>query len=178
MKKIKLKDGRDAVIRDALPDDAARILEITKSVMKEGRYSPSDPDEIRMTIDDEKLYIQDYLDGPGKAFFVAEINGRIIGLITFENGPRRRLAHTGILGILILKEFRELGLGRALLETALKWAENNPLIEKVSLTVFSSNHRSINLCRKYGFIEEGRRVKEIKFGDDDYSDDILMYKFV
>lgn len=178
MRKIKLKDGRIAKIREAVPGDAARILEITKAVMKEGRYSPSDPNEIRMTVEDEKFLIQDHLDGPGKAFFVGEVGGKIVGLITCENGPRRRLAHNGILGTLILKEFRELGLGRAMLETMLEWAVQNPLLEKVSLTVFSTNQRSINLCKKYGFIEEGQRVKEIKFGENDYADDILMYKFV
>jgi RimJ/RimL family protein N-acetyltransferase len=65
-----------------------------------------------------------------------------------------------------------------LLQVLLEWAEKNPLIEKVSLGVFATNHRAISLYKKMGFIEEGRKINEFKFDDNEYVDDILMYKLV
>ena len=60
----------------------------------------------------------------------------------------------------------------------LDWAEKNPLIEKVSLGVLSTNYRAIALYKSMGFVEEGRKIKEIKINENEYVDDILMYKFV
>jgi RimJ/RimL family protein N-acetyltransferase len=53
-----------------------------------------------------------------------------------------------------------------------------PLIEKVSLGVLSTNQRSIELYKNMGFVEEGRKMKEGKFNEHVYADDILMYKQV
>jgi ribosomal protein S18 acetylase RimI-like enzyme len=65
-----------------------------------------------------------------------------------------------------------------LLTALLEWAERNPLIEKVSLGVFSTNYRAISLYKSMGFIEEGRKIKEFKTSENEYIDDILMYKLV
>ena len=80
--------------------------------------------------------------------------------------------------MLISKNFRGLGIGTMLLKALLSWAEGNPYIEKVSLGVFSTNHRAISLYQKMGFKEEGRKINEFKFNDSEYVDDILMYKLV
>ena len=37
---------------------------------------------------------------------------------------------------------------------------------------------AIALYRKNGFVEEGRRIQEVKMADGRYVDDILMYKLV
>lgn len=65
-----------------------------------------------------------------------------------------------------------------MLKTLLEWAQANPLIEKVGLAVFSTNARVIELYRRLGFVEEGRRAKEIKFGPGKYVDEVLMGRFV
>ncbi|WP_328043105.1 GNAT family N-acetyltransferase [Neobacillus mesonae] len=69
-------------------------------------------------------------------------------------------------------------MGKLLIKELLNWAEHNPLIEKVSLGVLSTNQRAIELYKSMGFVEEGRKIKEVKFSDDLYVDDILMYKLV
>lgn len=80
--------------------------------------------------------------------------------------------------MLILNEYRGLGIGKRLLEQLLKWAELNPHIEKISLGVFSTNESAIALYKKMGFVEEGRKINEIKLNDKQYIDDVLMYKMV
>jgi RimJ/RimL family protein N-acetyltransferase len=48
----------------------------------------------------------------------------------------------------------------------------------VCLQVFANNTDAIALYKKFGFVEEGRKVKEIKFCEDRYDDVILMAKFI
>lgn len=64
--------------------------------------------------------------------------------------------------MMVDKNFRDKGIGKLLIKGLLDWAESNPLIEKVSLGVFSTNKRAIALYKKMGFIEEGRKIKEFK----------------
>jgi RimJ/RimL family protein N-acetyltransferase len=65
-----------------------------------------------------------------------------------------------------------------LLQTLIDWAEANPLIEKIGLAVFANNEAAIRLYRKLGFMEEGRRPREMKLGPGQYVDDVLMCRLV
>lgn len=78
--------------------------------------------------------------------------------------------------MMVLNKYR--GLSKLLIENLLKWAKYNPYIEKISLGVFSTNERAIALYKKMGFVEEGRKINEIKLHDNEYIDDVLMYKMV
>jgi RimJ/RimL family protein N-acetyltransferase len=40
--------------------------------------------------------------------------------------------------------------------------------------VFAHNARAVALYRKFGFEEEGRRLREYRFADGSWRDDILM----
>lgn len=75
----------------------------------------------------------------------------------FLSQKRKRLSHTGSLAMMIRKKYRRTGIGKTLLEALLNWAEKNPLIEKVSLAVFSTNHQAIGFYKRMGFFEEGRK---------------------
>ncbi|MFP3389436.1 GNAT family N-acetyltransferase [Brevibacillus sp. SIMBA_076] len=107
-----------------------------------------------------------------------ELEREIVGVIGFSSPNRKRLAHTGSIMMMISKDFRSKGLGKVLLQELLAWAEQHPLIEKVSLGVLSTNHRAIALYKRMGFVEEGRKVKEFKVSENEYIDDVLMYRFV
>lgn len=65
-----------------------------------------------------------------------------------------------------------------MLGSLVRWAEEDPIVEKLALAVFATNLPAFALYRKNGFVEEGRRIKEVKLADGRYVDDILMYKLV
>ncbi|MFB4166149.1 N-acetyltransferase family protein [Alteribacillus sp. JSM 102045] len=175
---VELKNGSKAVIREAIPDDALQLLDIQFSIAGENRYMVTQSNEFNLTTTEEKQRIQEDLNRPGNMLLVAEINDEIIGFVSIRNESKKRKAHVGALGIFIQKEWRETSVGSTLMDVILKWAKNNPLIEKVGLAVFSNNERAIHLYKKLGFVEEGRRIKELKFNKEEYIDEILMYKFV
>jgi RimJ/RimL family protein N-acetyltransferase len=172
------RNGQPVTIRTAQPEDAAALLAYIRPVAEETEFFIFEPDEFPKTDDEERKWIQDHLDHPQQIVALAEAGGTIIGNVSFENGPCRRIAHRGSLGIAVVKEWRGQGVGTALLETLLKWATTEPLIEKVCLEVFTTNVSAIRLYRKLGFVEEGLRLKDIKFGPGRYVDTLAMYKFV
>jgi RimJ/RimL family protein N-acetyltransferase len=170
--------GDKFTIRTGQLEDAAAMLAYIRPVAEETEFFTLEPDEFPPTEEEERPWVQDHLDSPGKILLLAEASGYIIGSVNFENGLYRRIAHRGYLGIAVIKQWRGQGVGTALLQMLLQWASTNPLIDKVSLDVFATNHGAIRLYKKLGFIGEGLRLKDIKLGPGRYVDSVVMYRFV
>ena len=175
-----LKDGRRGVVRSAEVGDAEGVLRQLGSVLEEGEFTVTTlpADGLDITVEKERERIVKHLEDGGKVLAVAEVGGQIVGSADLHCGVRRRIAHVAQLGITVMREFRGVGVGRALMGSVLEWAAGHAVIEKVGLGVFANNTAAIGLYRKMGFVEEGRRVNEIKVGQGEYVDSILMYRFV
>lgn len=152
----RLKDGRVATIRFATPDDAPGITDLINSVGSEKRFTLRE--RATWSLEEERRTVG-AADGRGVAFFVAEIDGRISGLLDIERGQWPKNAHVAELGMSCVSGCRGVGLGTALLRRALEWADWVG-VRKVTLEVFSTNEQAITLYRGMGFEEEGRRHRE------------------
>ena len=179
-KELVLKDGRKGIIRTAEEADAEKVLKQIESVLAEAEYTITTLDNDREDYTIEKINerIKKHIENEGNLFVVAEIDEQIVASANLHNGVRKRIEHVGTVAITVVRDFRGLGVGKTLMETVIEWASDHPIIEKIGLGVFSNNVGAINLYKKSGFVEEGRKVKEIKIGPDNYVDSILMYKFV
>ena len=102
----------------------------------------------------------------------------MIGLLHFKNGVRRRLAHQGDFGMTVHKEWRERGVGSALVQSLITWCCANSLIEQIRLSVLASNEAAIRLYTTMGFVLEGRLMNQAKLDDGTYTDLILMARSV
>lgn len=89
--------------------------------------------------------------------FLAEADGRIVGSIHVEASRHG----FGEIGMAVARDWRGRGVGSALLAAGIDWARERGL-HKLSLDVFAHNERAIALYRKFGFVEEGRRVKHYR----------------
>ncbi|MGE0172982.1 MAG: N-acetyltransferase family protein [Oligoflexales bacterium] len=165
------------VIRTAVLSDASQVLAIAREAMAEGIYTVVQVHEA-WTVEQLQTHIQEHLDGPAHLFLVADVEGTVVGSIDFSPGHRQRVAHTGEFGMTIAKEWREQGIGSLLLRALLGWAEKAPEIDKVNLTVHSTNERAMGLYKKLGFKVEGRRTHDLKYGPDSYVDTVLMGRLV
>lgn len=167
----------DFKIRTAVVEDAKQMIEHTRVVLEESTFMLTTPEEFNPTLDKEEQWIQDHLNDRNY-LLVAEKDEKIIGVMNFHRSKRSRLSHLGYFSISIQEAYCNMGIGKKLIEELLSWAEKRDDLEKVCLEVFSHNERAIHLYKKLGFIEEGRKVKFVKFADDFYADEILMYRFV
>ncbi|MBA3366565.1 MAG: GNAT family N-acetyltransferase [Actinobacteria bacterium] len=100
---------------------------------------------------------------------VAVAGGSIVGSLHVE--PSR--FGFGELGMAVARDWRGRGVGSALLATAIEWARDRGL-HKLSLSVFPHNAAAIGLYRKFGFVEEGRRVKHFRRASGELWDTIDM----
>jgi RimJ/RimL family protein N-acetyltransferase len=100
---------------------------------------------------------------------LAVSGGTIVGMIHVD---RSRFG-SGEIGMAVARDWRGRGVGSALLAAAVDWAREQGL-HKLSLSVFPHNEAAIALYRKFGFVEEGRRVKHIRRASGELWDTIEM----
>ena len=74
----------------------------------------------------------------------------------------------------IAEAYRGQGIGRALLEEFLIRANADQSLERIDLSVMSSNDIAIKLYENNGFSHEGRRKDAYKMEDGSYEDEVCM----
>jgi len=84
-------------------------------------------------------------------------NQRIIGNSQIQAGELVTGLHRVEMGIVILKEYRNKGLGRRLLEVIIDWCHNQDSIHWIDLGVFSGNNNAMALFKKAGFKKVGHK---------------------
>lgn len=175
-----LKNGHSLLVREATFQDALPLNQMVAQIFGSSDQVLTSLEEFQVsgTLQAQLKRIKHFSEAIGKCIFVAEIDRELVGTIDFWNGYRKRIEHTGEFGMGVLPQYRDQGIGACLIQVLLKWAVANPVIEKVKLGVFANNLRAIHLYQKMGFVEEGRRVAEIKMSDGQYHDVVEMYKNV
>lgn len=172
MKDYLTKNGRLVVIRQAEEKDVQGVIDVMDSVASEGEYAPAE----RISDRQREFITKSTRDRVG-LLAVAEIYGRIVGECSLE--PKRYWSssqHVVDLGINIIGDFRGIGIGKAMMDYMIGWAKEKGY-EKVTLSVFSTNQRAINLYKKFGFKIEGMKKKEYKINGE-YVDEVLMGLFL
>ncbi|MBY0086361.1 GNAT family N-acetyltransferase [Brevibacillus sp. M2.1A] len=168
MKGSKLKSGQNVIIRSAELADAEALVAFIHCVSGETDNLSFGPQEWTVTPDEQKENIKRCLEAHNQLCLIAEVDGRIVGNMTFRGGIRSRTQHVGEFGISVLKEFWGSGVGRLLLESLLEWAKQSKVIRKINLKVRSDNDSAIHLYKKLGFKEMGTLTREFLIGDTFY----------
>lgn len=147
--------------------------ECLSSVIDEGKYMNfMEPP----TLEQSCSYLGRILDHCFPVYAALLPGLRVIGSCDICPSPHASLAHIGTLGLFVHKDYREMGVGRTLIELSLKKAQTLRL-ERVELEVFKSNTRAHNLYKSLGFVEEGIKTRGRKV-DGVYDDIIMMVKFL
>jgi RimJ/RimL family protein N-acetyltransferase len=169
------KNNEAFIIRVPSEQDAQNIISYAKTMFASTDQLLTTPEEYTITLEDEKVWINNSSNKFNSIILIAELNNQVIGLLDFATKGKKKMSHIGELGVSVHPAYQGYGVGQKLIETFLKWAISNEQIEKVFLNVFATNKRAINLYKKLGFIEEGRHVKAIKQLTGEYIDLIQMY---
>ena len=170
---IRLRDGRAATIRPATEDDAAALQENINAVGAEIDFILTEG--VGDDVEHEKEWLR-HFDGTTSVLFVSLVDGRLVGQADVHAGRPPKETHVGTLGIAIREGYRDIGLGRALIDRCLEWMRDRQF-RKASLEVFSTNTRAIALYKKLGFIIEGVRPRQYRIRGE-WVDDILMGKWL
>lgn len=175
-----LKNSNTVLVREATTQDALDLNNLVREIYGTATTVLTTPEEFQPmdSLNSQLQRVVHYQKTTGYLLLVAEMDGQLVGTLDFWNGHRARIAHTGEFGMGVAPNYQNQGIGRCLIKVMLDWAAANPIIEKVKLTAFATNHNGLHLYRSLGFVEEGRGIREVKMEDGVYLDVINMYKNV
>jgi RimJ/RimL family protein N-acetyltransferase len=146
-------------VREARPEDAAAIIAHVRQVADEPNngISISSADEFQVTEEKEIEWTKEAAAADNALMLVAEAtDGQIIG-VAHCRGGKGGYYHTLDLGITVKQNWRNQGVGTAMMQSMIDWCRANPVVYKLELWVFPDNPRAIHVYEKAGFQQEGRR---------------------
>jgi ribosomal protein S18 acetylase RimI-like enzyme len=149
-------------VRPATEPDARAMAEPMAAVAEERDGIATEPP---VDVDERAALFARSLPGT----FVAVADDRIVGMIHVETS---RFGF-GEFGMQVDREWRGRGVGSALLQAAIDWSRAEGL-HKLCLEVWPHNAAGIALYRKFGFVEEGRRVKQYRRASGELWDSVAM----
>lgn len=163
-------------IRKAKPEDATLLAYAEREIAKTPGRLASRPEELKDENVREKIV--SLSQNSSGIYLVVEQNGSMVGHAFLEPHKLAVTAHVVILTIAVHEGYQGMGIGKMLMQQLIEWAGYQPNIEKIELQVRSSNTRALMLYERLGFVEEGRKTKRLKYGANDYQDDIYMALWV
>jgi RimJ/RimL family protein N-acetyltransferase len=111
-------------------------------------------------------------------FWVAEgSEGELVGFLRVHGNAARRLSHSALIVIGIVREFWHQGVGTRLFEVMEDWAQKQE-IHRLELTVMVPNLRAVGLYHNRGFVVEGLRRNSIRYADGTFVDEYMMAKLL
>jgi len=159
-KRVSLRNGQVATIREAELNDAPAVLEYLDKVIAETDFLAMGQGDLDWPLEKERQFIEEHRSADNKLLIVAEVEGRIAGVSGFTGDSRRRLRHTGESGISVLQRHWGLGLGTALMGSVIEWAKSSGVVRKIGLRVRKDNKRAIRLYERFGFVREGMFTRQ------------------
>jgi RimJ/RimL family protein N-acetyltransferase len=165
--------SQDFIVRPADPADAEALTRLAEEVSSEPEAWLISTNGEWRSVGDERRYLKAVRKYPHAAVYVAERNdGAIVGRLSLARDTHPASAHVADLGLMVAKDARRQGVGRALLDASLEWARTSG-VRKIELHVFPWNQPAIRLYEHFGFEREGFRKRHYSRGGDDV-DAILM----
>lgn len=115
--------------------------------------------------------------GDGETLFtlIARDGARLLGALTVEREPRRKVQHIAhLIGMMVAPEARGRGVGGRLLDQAIALLKADTSLELVTLSVTRGNGPAVTLYASRGFERYGRLERALKLADGRVLDKDLM----
>jgi RimJ/RimL family protein N-acetyltransferase len=165
----------DFSIRTATVDDAEQMVAHMLRIVVEpdNGTTRSSADEV-MSVEAERQFLTDIATVDNSVLALAvTADGSVIGVASFMGGKRRAMRHQGSIGIAVHKDWRNQGVGTALMQYLINWARGTGIITRLELEVNTHNERAVHVYQKVGFEIEGRKKKAL-FKEGRYIDNFVM----
>ncbi len=172
---IRLKDGREAVMRSPTADDAAQMLEYLCTTAAETEFVIRYPEECTESVEEESAFLQRVIDSPLNMMIVCEIGGRIAGNCQLMLHGRLKTKHRAGVAIALTREYWGLGIGTSMFEEMILIAKSHD-IQQLELEVIEGNDRAMGLYRKMGFEVVAEKPNAIRLKDGTLLKEYLMIK--
>mgnify|MGYP003243166149 FL=1 len=164
-------------IRNLSLDDCKSYLQFSRDIINEGEFILTHKDEFNYNISEEKKWIIEILKNENNISLVATINDEIIGSINILQYKGKKISHIAELNISVHKDYRNMHIGKSLLDLALNKIKEKKDIRKIILYVFENNHRAIHLYSSFDFNIEGTLIDYVNLGANKFENLLVMGLF-
>ena len=160
--KITLKNGKEALIRNAVKEDGEAVLDIFNLTHEETDYLLSYPDEKGFSLTQEEEYLDAKAQSENEVELLAIVDGKVVGMAGISAiGDKYKVKHRASFGISIVRDSWGLGIGKALSNACIKCAREAGY-EQLELEVVGENENAIALYKSLGYVEFGRNPRGFK----------------
>ena len=163
-------------IREATPEDAPKLIALFETLYAETKFLMREPGEAVPPVEGYADRVAQGARTASELWFVAEIDGELIGVCFARRGFAKRNRHSLFLVMGVLQAWSGRGIGRALLQATEQWAVSRA-IHRLELTVNVRNARAMSLYEEFGFEREGTKRHSL-FIDSEYVDELYMAKLL
>ena len=173
---VKDKSGKDIELRNAEVQDAEALINYLKVTNAETPYLICEPEEITLSLEQEKAIITRKQEDERELLLLAFENGRHIGNVSLMSvGTSVRYKHRCNLAIALYKEYCGRGIGRLMLETIFDVARKTGYTQ-AELEVVTENVGALHLYESLGFVKYGQLPNSMRYKDGRTVDSFLMVK--
>ncbi len=175
---IILKNGLTAVLKSPEEENAEALLNYMKIMSGETNNVLRYPEEVTLTVEQERDYIRNNLNDERDFNLSAFIDGKLVGNSgIFGIDTKLKVRHRAQLGIAVIKDYWGMGIGDLLMKHCMEQAKKNGY-EQVELSVVTTNTTAVSLYKKYGFEICGTIKRAQKLKDGTYQDHYIMIKLL
>lgn len=161
-------------IRKLVEEDAHDYWELRKVALKEVPEAFAMSYKEAMAIENPIEHIKETTKDEKTDYFGVFLEGELVGAATLKQEKSIKMAHRANIGaVYVSAKSRGTGAGSALIKTILEDAKLNPTIEKINLSVVTTNTPAVVLYKKLGFEVIGTEQHSMKH-DGVYYDEYLM----
>lgn len=177
-KKVTLKNGVIITLKSVSETEAPLVLNFLKSVISDTPTLSHTPAEINaLDAKTERAILLEYEKSKVRIMVGAYLDGKIIANCTVsEISNKAKYRHRGEIGISVIREYWNLGIGSALMQTAFDFATRVGY-EQLELEIAESNMNGIVLYDKFGFKTVGFAPRAQKFNGQ-YIDFLRYVKYL
>ena len=177
LREVFLKNGELLILRKSTEDDAQAMIDYLNHVGGESDNLLFGKDEFPLTVDQEIEFIKRVNNDHNTLMLLGVINDSIVSIAQISCHKRKRISHNSEIAISVIKHYWRIGIGSAVMEELIYFANNHSNIKNIGLGVKASNVNAIKLYEKLGFAKVGYHKDYIKINGV-YDDLILMDKYL
>jgi ribosomal protein S18 acetylase RimI-like enzyme len=162
-------DDVEFAIRQAREEDLTGLVGAIRQAIGGGAYV--DAETVADVVDSEGVLLR-HNELESRIFFVATVDGEVVGWVHLKHPESEKLAHTAELTVGVLEEYRGNSIGSHLLERGLEWGQSEGF-ERIYNSIPSTNEEAIAFLEGRGWEVEAVREGHYKL-DGEYIDEVMM----
>ena len=171
-----LRDGREAVLRVAEPEDSEQMIRYLKETAAETEFVLRYPEECdRYTLEKERELLQSFKDNPNSLMLCCFVGDQLAGNCNLQFFPQIKYRHKASVAIALYRAFWGQGIGTAMFEAMIEVARARG-VRQLELEYIGGNARGRALYEKMGFVQVAELPEAVQLKDGSYRSLVYMVK--